>query len=260
MHLSGLDLSPRAADAAPMRRARPNPTASALTTLALVLAASSAAGCASKQKRQDLKPEAQLLGVELRGDTETESYDLNGDGRPDLFRIYLLKGPKDEPEKRTRVFARQDLDLNFDDAIDVRRTFNEEGVLVREEMDLDFDGTFDAADSYTNGVLYRRDMALNFQGKASVVKYYNNNKLVRKERDTRGDGLMDTFEYYEDGRLVRVGVDRDGDEVPDVYTENNTPAPAPAAPQPDGEKASGDKPDADAPKAPSGEDGADESP
>jgi len=212
----------------------------------IALATALVAGCASSGKRGEIKPEAQLLGIELRGDTETERYDLNGDGRPDLFRIYLLKGPKDEPEKRTRVLARQDLDLNFDDSVDVRRTFNEEGVVVREEMDLDFDGKFDAVDHYSNGSLYRRDMALNFEAKPSIVKYYNNNQLVRKERDTRGDGLMDTFEYYDGGRLLRVGIDRDGDQTPDVYTENTTSPPAAMEPNAPGDsKPTGDSKPAD---------------
>lgn len=234
----------------PSQRAPKRPLLRVVFAAAVGLGLAWAPGCASSGKRTDIKPEAQLLGIELRGDTETERYDLNGDGRPDLFRIYLLKGPRDQPEKRTRILARQDLDLNFDDSIDVRRTFNEEGVVVREDMDLDFDGKFDAVDHYSNGVLFRRDMAFNFEAKPSIVKYYNNNQLVRKERDTRGDGLMDTFEYYDEGRLVRVGIDRDGDQVPDVYTENMTPAPgsttADPKPPSDGKPAGDNKPSTDA--------------
>lgn len=175
--------------------------------------------CSSTEKRPATKPEAQLLGLEIVGDTTIERYDLNGDGRPDLFKTYVLRGPPGEPEKRTQLLARQDLDLDFDGTVDVRRHFNETGNVVREEMDLDFDGAFDAVDFYSDGVLFRRDLAFNFDGKPSVVKYYNQNKLARKERDTTGDGRLDTFEFYENGKLIRIGVDKDGDEKPDIYTE-----------------------------------------
>ena len=176
--------------------------------------------CGSSGKTQGpAKPEAQFLGMEIIGETSVEKYDLNGDGTPDLFKIYVVRGPKDDPAKRTQLLGRQDLDLDFDGDIDVRRHFNEQGTVVREEMDLDFDGKFDAVDYYSEGVLYRRDMALNFEGKPSIVKFYTANKLVRKERDTNGDGKIDTVEFYENGKIVRIGVDKDGDEKPDVYTE-----------------------------------------
>ncbi|MBL8788502.1 MAG: hypothetical protein JNJ59_26645 [Deltaproteobacteria bacterium] len=178
-----------------------------------------APGCGSTNTKDAAKPEASMLGLEIIGDTTIEKYDLNGDQKPDLFKIYVLRGPRDQPEKRTQLLARQDLDLDFDGDVDVRRFFNEAGTVVREEMDLDFDGQFDAIDFYSDGVLYRRDLALNFDGKPSITKYYTANKLTRKERDTNADGTMDTFEFYENGKLVRIGVDKDGDGKPDVYTE-----------------------------------------
>ena len=177
------------------------------------------AACGTGGKTKDAtKPDAQLLGMEIFGETSIEKYDLNGDGTPDLFKIYVLRN-QDDPEKAKQLLGRQDLDLDFDGDVDVRRHFNEIGTVVREEMDLDFDGQFDAVDYYSDGVLYRRDMALNFEGKPSIVKYYQDNKLVRKERDTNGDAKIDTVEFYENGKLVRIGVDKDGDEKPDVYTE-----------------------------------------
>ena len=52
------------------------------TRAALVLLAPGAiaSGCASKGKGPTVAPEAQLLGTELSGETETERFDLNGDG------------------------------------------------------------------------------------------------------------------------------------------------------------------------------------
>ncbi len=199
--------------------ARPHGGPMAVRVGAVLLSATVLLACSSTERREATKPEAQLLGLEIVGDTTIERYDLNGDGRPDLFKTYVLRGPEGEPEKRVQLLARQDLDLDFDGTVDVRRHFNETGNVVREEMDLDFDGAYDAVDFYSDGVLFRRDMAFNFDGKPSVVKYYNQNKLARKERDTTGDGRLDTFEFYENGKLVRIGVDKDGDEKPDIYTE-----------------------------------------
>lgn len=187
--------------------------------IAAVLCALAVGACASTDAKEPKRPEAQMLGLETDGNAITETYDLNGDEKTDLYKVYVWRGPEDEPDKRRKLLARQKLDLDFDGDIDVERVFSESGQVVEERMDLDFDGKVDARDYYSEGDLYRRDMALNFEGKASIVKFYSNQKLARKERDSNGDGKMDTFEYYENGKLVRVGIDRDGDEKPDVYTE-----------------------------------------
>ena len=213
----------------------------ARATLLPILFGASAAGCATKGQGPEVTPEAQLLGTELTGETETERFDLNGDGKADLLRIYVLRQAAGEAARPERLLARQEIDLNFDDQIDVRRHFNEQGLVLREEMDLDFDGRFDAVDHYAGGVLYRRDMALNFEGRASIVKYYENNVLIRKERDTTGSGRMDTFEYYDKGRLTRVGRDNDGDGTPETYVEVKSEDAAPAD-KPGDEKAPGDQP------------------
>ncbi len=194
---------------------RTNPVLLAGASLLVMSACSS-----GPDDKEGKGPEASLLGLEIRGEAEVERYDLNGDGHADVWKNYIRRGSEEIPkDKRPRLLARQDLDLNFDHNVDVRRHFNEEGVVVREEMDLDFDSQFDAVDYYAGGMLYRRDLALNFEGRPSIIKFYNDAKLARKERDTSGDGKMDTIEYYEAGKLVRIGEDRDGDGKPDVYTD-----------------------------------------
>jgi hypothetical protein len=211
----------------------PTPSRHALV-LAAVLVPAALPACASKPKGPTVAPEAQLLGTEITGEAETERFDLNGDGKADLYRTYVLRPTPSDATKKERLLARQEIDLNFDDAIDVRRHFNEQGLVVREEMDLDFDTKFDAVDYYSGGVLYRRDMALNFDGRPSIVKFYEGSALVRKERDTKGTGRMDTFEYYDKGRLTRIGRDNDGDGVPETYTEVKDEKAAPTEPSPGG--------------------------
>lgn len=194
----------------------------ALVISSVFVAASLAGlGCGSGPESKEGKaPQAKLLGLEVVGDTEVESYDLNGDNKPDVWKTYVYRGPEDAPrDKKVRLLAKHELDLDFDGRPDVVLIYNEEGAVVTEQMDLDFDGKPDAIDYYADGVLYRRDLALDFAGKPSIVKFYNDGKLTRKERDTSGDGKFDTIEYYEDGKLVRIGEDRDGDGKPDVYTE-----------------------------------------
>jgi hypothetical protein len=205
-----------------------------------------AGACATKGKGPQVAPEAQLLGTELTGETETERFDLNGDGRADLLRVYVLRPAPNEPARQERLLARQEIDLNFDEQVDVRRHFNDQGLVMREEMDLDFDGRFDAVDYYAGGALYRRDMALNFEGRPSIVKYYEDNVLTRKERDTTGSGRMDTFEYYEKGRLTRIGRDNDGDGNPETYVEVRQEVPA--GEKPGEEKPPEEKPPEEKPK------------
>ena len=197
----------------------------ALGGLTLFAALCFSACATGPEKKEGKAPEAQLLGLEIDGDAETELYDLNGDGQTDVWKIFVRRGNEAAPrEQRPRLLARHDLDLNFDKTIDVRRHFNAEGAVVREEMDLDFDGAFDAIDYFSDGALYRRDLALNFAGRPSIRKFYTGDQLARKERDTNDDGTMDTIEYYEGGKLVRVGEDRDGDGKPDLYREPADPS------------------------------------
>ncbi|MCA9517760.1 MAG: hypothetical protein KC635_22625 [Myxococcales bacterium] len=191
--------------------------------IAFVAASLAAQGCGSgPESKEGKSPEAKLLGLDITGDKEVENFDLNGDNKADDWKTYVFRGPEDAPrEKKVRLLAKHELDLDFDGRPDVVRVFNDQGAVVTEQMDLDFDGKPDAIDYYADGVLYRRDLALDFAGKASIVKFYNDNQLTRKERDTNGDGKMDTIEYYEGGKLMRIGEDRDGDGKPDVYTEVN---------------------------------------
>lgn len=188
----------------------------------LLPAALVAAACGDSETTKDteVKPEASLVAVEVTDDSETEHFDLNGDGEPDVSKVFSrVSDPKDPKAPKQRVLARTDLDVNFDGKVDMRQFFNDDAVMVREEMDLDFDGRIDAIDFYLEGAIYRREVFLNFNEKPSIWKFYELGKLVRKERDESGDGKPDTFEYYEGDQIVRVGFDRNGDGKPDYYEE-----------------------------------------
>ena len=170
-------------------------------------------GCAGTAATTE-PAQAELMAVQITGEGETEQFDLNGDGRPDVWKIYTAKKVG---EKRSRLLGRAELDVNFDGQVDMRQFFAESGAMVRETMDMDFDGRVDAIDHYKDGRLARREILMNFSETPSIWKYYEEDKLVRKETDTQGNGKPDTFEFFEDGKIAKVGWDRNGDGKPDQY-------------------------------------------
>ena len=182
-----------------------------------------ASACNGADKVEDKKKQASMLGLEVQGDAEVEKYDLDGDGKADVWKYFNLSGDKKTPKaERKRVLARRDMDMNSDSKVDLRQHYDSGGDMVREVMDHDFDGKFDATDFYRDGTLYKREIALNFREKPSIWKYYEAGKVIRLERDSNGDGKPDTVEFFEDGKLTRIGYDRDGDGKPDDYDEPAT--------------------------------------
>jgi hypothetical protein len=182
------------------------------------------AGCNRKTRGLDIPPDASLLAVEVEGDGEVEKYDLTGDGKADLVKVFTRSGdPKLPAQDRPRVHARTEIDFNRDGKLDVWQYFNPDGVMVREEMDHDFDGKVDAIDYYAQGAVFKREVFLPPGTRPSLWRFYEEGKLARNERDTTGDGKPDTFEYFDDGKIVRVGYDRDGDGKPDFYEEAAEP-------------------------------------
>ena len=149
------------------------------------------------------------------------AYDLDHDGKPDLWRYSIIVA-----EGKERVI-RKERDLNGDGRVDMWQAFDADGNLVKEAFDLDFDGKPDLAITYEKGQLVKKEFAPGFDGMVRTTEYYENGKLVRKERDTKGDGKVDTWEYYENGELDRIGVDLDGDGQVDRWEARKSAA-APA--------------------------------
>ena len=190
----------------------------------LLIALAGLAGCPKKGIVRGEGPEMQPLGTRTDDDgSEVEMFDLSGDRKADLWKVYKVE--VDAAGKKKRTLIRRDMDLNFDGKVDIRQFIGPTGELVREEMDMDFDDRIDAVAHYKNGKLYKREMDLTFDGHADVVRYYEEGLLVRKERDTNKDGRIDTWEYYEKGRLVRIGRDKDGDGTPELFDEAPEPEP-----------------------------------
>ena len=162
-------------------------------------------GSASKAKRDQAQQKK-------AGDDLTERYDLNGDGKPDLEKVYSLSKDADGQEVKTLVEKRLDLDHNG--RFDMISRYDEGERLVSESVDLDFDGTFDGERKYENGLLVEEQLSPGFDGNTGVWRYFGENgELVRS------NGRPDTWEYFAEGRIVRYGFDRDGDGQPEYFED-----------------------------------------
>lgn len=185
------------------------------TTLALLLFLAACGG-------QKAPPESLTSRSDQVRETQMESgllkqeIDLDQDGRPEIVNHFRER--LDAP----RLLVMKELDLNRDNAIDVRSYFNNDGALEKEEMDSDYDKQFDHFDYYQDGVRVMTEYDTDQDGRPNVFKYYIRNDagvpvLDRKERDENGDGQIDVWERFDaEGKVTRTGRDTDGDGKMDV--------------------------------------------
>jgi hypothetical protein len=168
-------------------------------------------GSASKAKKSQDQPKQ-------RGSDLVERFDLNGDGKPDLEKVYALSKDAEGQEVKTLVEKRLDLDHNG--RFDMISRYDESERLISESVDLDFDGTFDGERKYEEGQMVEERLSPGFDGNTGVWRYFGENgDLARKARDTSGNGRPDTWEYFTEGRIVRYGYDRDGDGQPEYFED-----------------------------------------
>jgi len=183
----------------------------------------------------------EAVQTESDGSGAIERIDVNADGKPDVFKYYRVvdapaatASPEADPKKNVKsvkkVLIRKELDVNFDQRIDIVQFYEGEAgkeALVREEMDLDFDGRVDSVRHYKDGNVTLVELDLGFDGRTDTWSYYQLttgddgkqiNRLVERRRDANGDGKIDVWEYYTKGALLKVGTDTNGDGQPDQYT------------------------------------------
>lgn len=183
-------------------------------------------GCAPKQDVRPDKASADeadkgpaSVHVEKRGDEKVTAYDLNRDGKPDVWTYTVTtKGADGKEVERT---VRKELDLNFDGKVDVTRYYDEKEQIEREMSDMDYDGKVDVVDYYEKGIIVRKERFTNTtSSKPRVIVYYEKGKIARKEEDLNGDGKIDYWEYWEGDQVDRIGEDLDGDGNVDRWTKN----------------------------------------
>jgi hypothetical protein len=101
-----------------------------------------------------------------------DAIDINGDGKPDVWKLYAPNDPAHLLCKR--------VDLNFDGKTDYFVIYDAAGDVVLEMFDLDFD-------SFIDKKVWKRG-----------------GKIVLDELDTDGDGKPDLRTWYRDGKPWRT--------------------------------------------------------
>jgi hypothetical protein len=164
-------------------------------------------------------------------------YDTNGDGVPDVRKVYQMIG--EGAEVRSILVCRE-VDLNHDGTKDMFRFYNEEGRTLREEEDRDFDGRIDVISFFENGEVVRREMDTNGDGQVDMRVFYRDHNPYRAEREMNADHdpefHPDYWEFYDShGHVTRMGWDYDRDGRADRWDRVDRLAPmraAQAVPQP----------------------------
>lgn len=165
---------------------------------------------------------------------EVETFDLNGDNKPDLWKLYKMS-------KGSRILTCKQGDLNFDGNKDLVVALNDNGNTEFEKVDLDFQKGFDAFYKYEEqpggrqSLLFEVQRDSNFDGKYDIIeKYDTSGKITELQRDSNGDAKPDVWEQYESGELVAILYDEqpyDGkvDRREEVKKEEPPPLPTPPA-------------------------------
>ncbi len=188
------------------------------------LALTALIACAGREKlpakapAPERPPVAVPPGFEPRPGEERTGLDLDGDGRPDVWRSFAKDGAG------RPLLLRAEKDLNGDGRVETWEKYAPDGRLSEALYDLDLDGSPDEGFFYEGGRLVRKELAVGFGGVPRTRSFYEDGRLVRKERDTDGDSRVDAWEYWEDGTLDRIGIDGDGDGKVDRWEARRPPA------------------------------------
>jgi len=138
---------------------------------------------------------------------DVRTADVDGDGRPDIWKYYKEVDDPEHPGEKKNALVRQDLDLNWDGRIDVCRWFDARGRVEREELDLDYDGRSTSGRTYVDGVISVSELDRNKRRQAGHHPQVQGWKARREGRRHDRSGQIDRWEYYDGKNLDRIGVD-----------------------------------------------------
>ncbi len=158
-------------------------------------------------------------------DKRADTFDLNRDGRPDVWKIFKRTAQGDT---RVEVMSCKQVDLDHDGRKDYVVAYTDKGAMTYEQFDFDFDGRFDALYQYDEAraelVEIQRDS--DFDGRFDLLEVYGEGGgLTSIKRDRNADGEPDLWEQYVDGTLVAILYDDDFDRRVDRREEVAQPSP-----------------------------------
>jgi hypothetical protein len=147
--------------------------------------------------------------------SNVEPLDTNGDGKPDIRRVY--DASKHEVCRVT--------DLNHDGKPDLYEYFDAGGAIRRREFCYDDTGVVNAVELYQGGKLVQRQYDTTGLHKLDTWDWFDPNAPIdgktgrpshpiRRERDVRGVGIIDQWWTW-NGDKVSIATDRNGDGRPD---------------------------------------------
>jgi hypothetical protein len=154
------------------------------------------------------------------------TYDLNRDGRPDVWKLYMTV---EEGDTRVEVQTCKQVDINHDGRKDYVVAYNRKGATVFEKFDFDFDGRFDAFYQFDEktGKVFEVQRESGFDGRYDVQEVYDaSGTLKTVKHDRNGDGEPDMWEQYVKGELVAILYDDDYDSKVDRREEVKLNKPA----------------------------------
>jgi len=154
-------------------------------------------------------------------------YDTNGDGAPDVIRVYLITDSANQNGSRLgrRIVCRE-ADLNSDGVRDVVWIYDDQQRVAREQQDRDFDGHPDYWEIYEDGRLLRVEEDANRDERVDTRIFMDiHGRPARIERDVAGRSgpgafRADHYEFFSEGRLVRMGEDVDLDGTIDRWSRD----------------------------------------
>lgn len=136
-----------------------------------------------------------------------DSYDQNGDGRPDVFYRFHPGA--------THAHA-MEADNNFDGEADLRAEYDATGMTKAQQSDEDFDGRFETSTTFTNGVIAASDVDANGDGARDLRRVYEHGVLAREEIYDESGASLVRVNHYLGFLMVRSEVDLDRDGVREV--------------------------------------------
>src|SRR4029078_12740662 len=140
-----------------------------------------------------VQPSATIEHKPCESGSKVEPVDVNGDGKPDIRKVYGSNG-----REVCRV-----TDLNRNGKPDLYQYFDGAGNLRRREMDYDESGVVDAIETYEGGKLVRVEYDTLAHHRLDTWDFSDpaTGKRVRRERDSRGSGHIDQWWTWEGDKV-----------------------------------------------------------